>query len=518
MRMQQGVCWNLISYYDLLRNKCKLSLCANLLLLCLQPVRSMPYSANRKDQARSSGRGITHDKRDDDNAQKVASGSRKSFRGGPMPKDRDSPDQKDRAPIPDKGNNDNATNTASPESTCKQKSFRGGPMPKDGDSLNQKDRAPIPDKRNYDNVTNTASVRTCTQESSRGGPMLKDGATGDNLGHKEQELATQMKSGGQITGASASELGHGAQTFARVLKRKLDPVGPSNCSLISPKVSVLDSGALLLRAESRGGTSLVTPVTSLSRLRTVLGCPRNLASCRAGSREHKNVLGWKTGLVKQVVEEATKTVVGDSNPGHVTSDERAESPSSLCSTKECYKQQASALKTPKGDHSSTLIAKCGMSRSSSRIRQPATASALSSNTMKKQSTPLGIFCGQTRGPSGLSCSSGGKATPPLCHCGRRSRRKAAVNPGPNQGRVFFTCPQNYRQISYTPVSRLQQQKRFGCEFFCWASWWSRECFVGMLSFEHLKQTALELFNYTCLPPVNFGATLLFVTTVIPCWG
>ena len=46
----------------------------------------------------------------------------------------------------------------------------------------------------------------------------------------------------------------------------------------------------------------------------------------------------------------------------------------------------------------------------------------------------------------LSCDSspqpfnGGKLTPPLCKCGKRSKRKLVTNPGPNQGRPFFSCP------------------------------------------------------------------------------
>ena len=31
-------------------------------------------------------------------------------------------------------------------------------------------------------------------------------------------------------------------------------------------------------------------------------------------------------------------------------------------------------------------------------------------------------------------------TPPLCGCGRRCKRKKVMNPGPNIGRVFYSCP------------------------------------------------------------------------------
>ncbi|XP_006813404.1 ERI1 exoribonuclease 2-like [Saccoglossus kowalevskii] len=33
----------------------------------------------------------------------------------------------------------------------------------------------------------------------------------------------------------------------------------------------------------------------------------------------------------------------------------------------------------------------------------------------------------------------GRITPPLCRCGRRAKRRTVINPGPNQGRGFFSC-------------------------------------------------------------------------------
>lgn len=43
-------------------------------------------------------------------------------------------------------------------------------------------------------------------------------------------------------------------------------------------------------------------------------------------------------------------------------------------------------------------------------------------------------------------------TPPLCDCGKRSKRKKVINPGPNTGRVFYLCP---------------LQKANGCKYFKW---------------------------------------------------
>ncbi|GFO00191.1 eri1 exoribonuclease 2-like [Plakobranchus ocellatus] len=52
-----------------------------------------------------------------------------------------------------------------------------------------------------------------------------------------------------------------------------------------------------------------------------------------------------------------------------------------------------------------------------------------------------------------------RATPPLCLCGRRSKRRQVQNCGPNMGRLFFTCS----------ISRpgSAENARSGCGFFQW---------------------------------------------------
>ncbi|XP_062619994.1 ERI1 exoribonuclease 2-like [Saccostrea cucullata] len=54
-----------------------------------------------------------------------------------------------------------------------------------------------------------------------------------------------------------------------------------------------------------------------------------------------------------------------------------------------------------------------------------------------------------------SMSSTMKATPPLCKCGRRSKRRMVQSPGPNLGRFFFSC------------SGIKTADRNGCGFFQW---------------------------------------------------
>ncbi|XP_057551528.1 ERI1 exoribonuclease 2 isoform X2 [Hippopotamus amphibius kiboko] len=51
---------------------------------------------------------------------------------------------------------------------------------------------------------------------------------------------------------------------------------------------------------------------------------------------------------------------------------------------------------------------------------------------------------------------GGKITPPLCKCGRRSKRLVVSNNGPNHGKVFYCCP----------IGKYQE-KRKCCGYFKW---------------------------------------------------
>ena len=60
--------------------------------------------------------------------------------------------------------------------------------------------------------------------------------------------------------------------------------------------------------------------------------------------------------------------------------------------------------------------------------------------------------------------NGGGVTPPLCQCGRRTRRRCVVNPGPNQGRAFFTCLfNNGRSGLGSNVGKKKSEG--GCKFF-----------------------------------------------------
>ncbi|KAM9208432.1 LOW QUALITY PROTEIN: ERI1 exoribonuclease 2 [Dugong dugon] len=58
----------------------------------------------------------------------------------------------------------------------------------------------------------------------------------------------------------------------------------------------------------------------------------------------------------------------------------------------------------------------------------------------------------------------GKMTPPLCKCGRRSKRLVVSNNGPNHGRVFYCCPigkyqENGKQCGYFKWEQTLQKER-----------------------------------------------------------
>lgn len=57
----------------------------------------------------------------------------------------------------------------------------------------------------------------------------------------------------------------------------------------------------------------------------------------------------------------------------------------------------------------------------------------------------------------INTSTSMKATPPMCKCGRRSKRRMVQSPGPNLGRFFFSC------------SGVKSTDRNGCGFFQWES-------------------------------------------------
>ena len=66
----------------------------------------------------------------------------------------------------------------------------------------------------------------------------------------------------------------------------------------------------------------------------------------------------------------------------------------------------------------------------------------------------------------VACFNGGGITPPLCHCGRRTRLRAVINPGPNQGRAFFTCSFSHGRTT-SGANADKKKSKSSCKFFRW---------------------------------------------------
>lgn len=60
-----------------------------------------------------------------------------------------------------------------------------------------------------------------------------------------------------------------------------------------------------------------------------------------------------------------------------------------------------------------------------------------------------------------------RITPPLCNCGKRTRRKTVFSPGPNQGRPYYSCcgRRQSGRFGLRDVTNYQG----GCNFFKWES-------------------------------------------------
>ncbi|OWK10976.1 ERI2, partial [Cervus elaphus hippelaphus] len=89
----------------------------------------------------------------------------------------------------------------------------------------------------------------------------------------------------------------------------------------------------------------------------------------------------------------------------------------------------------------------------------------------------------------------GKITPPLCKCGRRSKRLTVSNNGPNHGKVFYCCP----------VGKYQE-KRKCCGYFKWEQTLQKER-ANSIVLSHspggLTFSSLET-NLICDRNVNFS--------------
>lgn len=127
----------------------------------------------------------------------------------------------------------------------------------------------------------------------------------------------------------------------------------------------------------------------------------------------------------------------------------------------------SSLRTP--HVGSTFTTPLSASKSSCNNNTFKSSCSSTGNTSRTPCGTISSFCQRT--PCATSGTfqipstnsfinpSGMKGTPPLCKCGKRSKRRTAQTPGPNLGRTFFTCGSSTYNHS--------TGERIGCGFFKW---------------------------------------------------
>ena len=229
--------------------------------------------------------------------------------------------------------------------------------------------------------------------------------------------------------------------------------------------------------------SLITPSTCLSslskRARECYGAFR-----RETPKSSTTGLLFKKGLEKQTLTDKTHTALGCSN-NHVSRTGIGQS-ESITGSQLCKPSniEPSPVMTPavrlrvnptavidgqkqKQDLTKDKDSITYTLDSSTAVSQKAETLATPTNYSMRLGKPFTAHMGNPRPftPSVVSFNGGG-VTPPLCQCGRRTRRRCVVNPGPNQGRAFFTCSFNHcRSDLGSNVGKSKSES--GCKFFRW---------------------------------------------------
>lgn len=84
-----------------------------------------------------------------------------------------------------------------------------------------------------------------------------------------------------------------------------------------------------------------------------------------------------------------------------------------------------------------------------------------------------------------------KETPPLCNCGKRSKRRMVQTPGPNLGRFFFSCGSSYYNTT---------ERKNACGFFKWEMPVRSRC-QSFTQNGTLSKPFVPVFN-NCTPLMN----------------
>lgn len=148
-------------------------------------------------------------------------------------------------------------------------------------------------------------------------------------------------------------------------------------------------------------------------------------------------------------------------------DPRASKPNRLRTGRQISTKAQEKPKLPQRNSGSTTRSSCA--RVCHLDQTPKSSFSIYSDPVRPSG---GSFCTAKRVLASLSanvldsksdCSLKGvqKVTPPLCSCGRRSKRQVVSNGGPNQGRGFYCCAVR----RWGGTGGIQK----GCEFFKWES-------------------------------------------------
>ena len=240
--------------------------------------------------------------------------------------------------------------------------------------------------------------------------------------------------------------------------------------------------------------SLITPATCLSSLnKKARGCCNGLFRSELQSCSTQGFL-VKRGLAKQTLSYHQHTPLGSHNqrvfPGTGQKDYTSCNQPCKASNIEPQNVNTPLFRLPtnhslieerhlglKNDKSITVasnnIGKTAINKPMAKATTVATTPS-SIYLTKRCTTPIRKFLsfnpplhGNMNSPvtTPVACFNGGGITPPLCHCGRRTRRRAVINPGPNQGRAFFTCSFSHGRT--TDGNADKKKSKGGCKFFRW---------------------------------------------------
>jgi hypothetical protein len=237
--------------------------------------------------------------------------------------------------------------------------------------------------------------------------------------------------------------------------------------------SVQGNARLMAGTPSRPDfVSHVAPVTLLS-------CPTGMSAqlptpvhlvCNSSSKLQNNSTNSDICIVNETppysvessVNLRTKLSLSNSTTHH-TADQQVQSVASFNNSTPTNNIPRSSSCLSKCTPSAVALqhSGCDTPNSAVKFRTPSTSEwmkvkRLSCGSTSHTSSPSSIHTPSPGSISGELLASGGKVTPPLCNCGKRTKRRTVSNPGINEGRTFYACPNG-----------KASDKSRGCGFFKW---------------------------------------------------